>query len=156
MANPMKTLEERIRTLEDIERIKQLKARYAAACDDNYDAEAIAALFTIDGVWDGGPMGKAEGREAIAKFFSRVSEFFPFAIHNVMNPIIDVDGDHATGQWYLIQPATMAKGNQAVWLAGSYNDRYVRVGEDWMFQHLAVTVRFLTPYHEGWAAKRFV
>jgi ketosteroid isomerase-like protein len=156
MAIPMKTLEERIRALEDIERIKQLKARYAAACDNNYDADAIAALFTEDAVWDGGRLGKAGGREAIRKFFSRAAEYFPFAIHNVMNPIIEVDGDQATGQWYLIQPATMAKGNQAVWLAASYNDRYVRIGEDWKFQQLTVTVRFLTPYHEGWASKRFV
>lgn len=152
----MKTIEERLRVLEDIEEIRKLKARYAAACDDNYNADAIAALFTEDAVWDGGALGTADGRTAIHKFFSRATEFFPFAIHNVMNPIIDVDGDRATAQWYLLQPATMAKGNQAVWLAAVYHDEYVRFDGRWMINRLKVTSHFLTPYEEGWVRKPFV
>src|ERR1700687_4448071 len=108
----MKTIEERLRVLEDIEEISKLKARYAAACDDNYNADAIAALFTEDAVWDGGALGKADGRAAIRKFFSRATEFFPFATANVMNPIIEVEGAHATGQWYLLQPATMKRATR--------------------------------------------
>jgi ketosteroid isomerase-like protein len=152
----MKTLEERIRALEDIERIKDLKARYAAACDNNYDADAIAALFTEDAIWDGGALGKAEGRERIRRFFRRAPEFFPFAIHNVMNPDIEVEGDRATGRWYLLQPATRADGNRAVWLAAVYNDEYARVGGQWRFKHLRVSANFLTSYDEGWAKRRFI
>jgi uncharacterized protein (TIGR02246 family) len=155
-SDSMKTIEERLRVLEDIEEIRKLKARYAAACDDNYDADAIAALFTEDALWDGGSLGKADGRAAIRKFFSRAAEFFPFAIHNVMNPIIEVEGDRATAQWYLLQPATMAKGNQAVWLAAVYHDEYVRHDGRWMFKKLSVKPHFLTPYEEGWARKPFV
>jgi uncharacterized protein (TIGR02246 family) len=155
-SDSMKTIEERLRVLEDIEEIRKLKARYAAACDDNYDADAIAALFTEDALWDGGSLGKADGRDAIRKFFSRAAEFFPFAIHNVMNPIIEVEGDRATAQWYLLQPATMAKGNQAVWLAAVYHDEYVRHDGRWMFKKLSVKPHFLTPYQEGWARKPFV
>jgi uncharacterized protein (TIGR02246 family) len=155
-SDSMKTIEERLRVLEDIEEIRKLKARYAAACDDNYNAEAIAALFTEDAVWDGGSLGKAAGRAAIRKFFSRAAEFFPFAIHNVMNPIVEVEGDRATAQWYLLQPATMAKGNQAVWLAAVYHDEYVRHEGRWMFNKLSVKSHFLTPYEEGWARKPFV
>jgi uncharacterized protein (TIGR02246 family) len=152
----MKTPMDRLRVLEDIEAIKQLKARYATACDDNYNADAIAELFTEDAVWDGGTLGKAHGREKIRTFFRHAPAFFPFAIHHVMNPMIEVDGDHAHAQWYLLQPATMAKGNQAVWLAATYHDDYVRAGGKWLFQHLRVTARFLTPYDEGWAKKPFV
>ena len=39
-------LERRIRALEDIEAIKQLKYRYADACDRGYDADTLADLFT--------------------------------------------------------------------------------------------------------------
>ena len=152
----MKTLEERVRVLEDIQEIQKLKARYAAACDNHYDADAIAGLFTEDAVWDGGRLGKCQGREAIRAFFKRAPEFFPFAIHNVMNPIVEVDGDHASAQWYLLQPATMAKDNQAVWLAARYDDEYVRVNGEWKFRSLKVTTRFMTPYEEGWAKKRSV
>jgi hypothetical protein len=152
----MKTIEDRLRALEDLEEIRNLKARYAAACDDNYNADAIAALFTEDAVWDAGALGRADGCAAIRNFFSRFAEFIPFAIHNVMNPIIEVDSDRASGQWYLLAPATMAKGNQAVWLAALYNDEYVRIDGRWMFERMKITSHFLTPYEEGWAKKPFV
>jgi ketosteroid isomerase-like protein len=152
----MKTSIDRLRALEDAEEIKRLKIRYAAACDNNYDADAIAELFAEDAIWDGGSLGKAVGRGKIRAFFRRAPEFFPFAIHHVMNPLIEVNGDRATGQWYLLQPATMAKGNQAVWLAATYHDEYVRLDGKWMFQHLQVTAKFLTPYDQGWAKKPFV
>ncbi len=42
----MEALEARVRALADIEEIKLLKARYAAACGNNYDADAIAQLPT--------------------------------------------------------------------------------------------------------------
>ncbi|HKV53459.1 MAG TPA: nuclear transport factor 2 family protein [Candidatus Binataceae bacterium] len=151
----MNDLEAKVRMLTDLEEIRLLKTRYAAACDNNYDADAIAELFTEDAIWDGGKLGKAEGREKIRRFFRRAPEIFPFAIHHVMNPIIEVSGDRATGQWYLLQPATRAPGNQAVWLSAVYHDDYVRVDGKWMFQHLRVTSNFLTTYEEGWANKRF-
>jgi uncharacterized protein (TIGR02246 family) len=157
----MEAWEARLRALADIEEIKQLKARYAAACDKNYDADTIASLFTDDAVWDGGKFGKAEGRENIRRFFHHAPEIFPFAIHHVMNPIIVVDGDRATGQWHLLQPATRSEtgaGNhaQAVWLSASYRDDYVRINGSWMFKHLRVSSNFLTTYEEGWAKRRFV
>ena len=152
----MEALEARFRKLADIDEIRLLKARYAAACDSNYDADAIADLFTEDAIWDGGKFGKAEGRENIRRFFRRAREVFSFAIHNVMNPRIDVDGDRATGQWYLVQPATREPGTQAVWLAAVYHDEYVRVSGKWLFKHLQLTSNFLTPYEDGWAKKRFV
>jgi ketosteroid isomerase-like protein len=152
----METLEVRLQRLADIEEIKLLKARYAAACDNDYDADAIAELFTEDAVWDGDKFGKSEGRENIRGFFRRAPDIFSFAIHNVMNPRIEVEGDHATGQWYLLQPATREPGGQAVWLAAVYRDEYVRVNGKWLFRSLRVESRFLTTYDEGWAKKRFV
>ena len=67
------SLEAKIQRLLDIEDIKQLKARYAIACDDDYQPDALAELFTEDAVWDGGFMGYAEGREAIRAFFANAS-----------------------------------------------------------------------------------
>ena len=81
-------LAQRIQTLESVEAIKKLKARYCAFCDNQYDADGIAELFTEDAVWDGGKFGRHEGREAIRTFFQGAAEIFPFAVHNVMNPIL--------------------------------------------------------------------
>lgn len=151
----LEDLERRLRVLEDIEAIKKLKARYCAYCDNNYDADGIAALFTEDAVWDGGNFGRYEGREAIRTFFRGAPRIFPFAIHQVMNPIIEVEGEQAKGQWYLFQPATLAEGNQAVWLAARYEEEYVKVGSEWKFKRLKVFPSFLTPYDQGWVKKRF-
>ena len=90
----LEALAQRLQVLEDIEAIKKLKARYCAYCDDNYDADGLASLFTEDAIWDGGEiLGRSEGREAIRAFFQGSSRRLTFAIHHVMNPIIDVDGD---------------------------------------------------------------
>ena len=151
----LEDLERRLRVLEDIETIKKLKARYCAYCDNNYDADGIAALFTEDAVWDGGNFGRYEGREAIRTFFRGAPRIFPFAIHQVMNPIIEVEGEQAKGQWYLFQPATLAEGNQAVWLAARYEEEYVKVESEWKFKRLKVLPSFLTPYDQGWVKKRF-
>lgn len=152
----MAQLEHRLRTVEDIEAIKKLKAKYCAACDDHYDADAIAALFTEDAVWDGGNFGVHQGREAIRNFFQAAADIFPFALHQVMNPLIEVDGDTATGQWYLFQPCTLGGRNQAMWLAAKYAEEYVRTGEGWRFRSLKVKAEFFTPYEDGWARKPFV
>ena len=111
----MEELERRVKVLEDVEAIRALKARYCAFCDDGYDADGIAGLFTEDAVWDGGVRGRAEGREGIRAFFQRAPLRLPFAIHMVMNPVIEVDGDAARGTWYLFQPCTFADGDRAVW-----------------------------------------
>ena len=152
----LEDLERRIKNLEDIEEIKALKARYCAYCDDSYDAEGIAGLFTEDAVWDGGIRGRADGRQAIRDFFVQASQRLPFAIHMVMNPIIEVDGDTAKGSWYLFQACTYAEGDQAVWGSGRYEEEYVRVDGKWMFQNLKLTSLFWTPFDQGWAKIRFM
>ena len=138
-----------IRWLVDIEQIKQLKARYAAACDDDYQADLLAEMFTDDAIWDGGFMGYAEGREGIRAFFANASNLVGFAVHGVSNPLIDVDGDQATGRWYLHQPMTMKGGESAYWFCAQYEDAYVRTSEGWKFQHVRVIARAFSPYDEG-------
>lgn len=151
----LENLERRLQLLEDIEEIKRLKARYCAYCDAGYDADGIATLFTEDALWDGGMRGRAEGREEIRSFFIRAPERLPFAVHMVMNPIIEVDGDTAKGTWYLLQACTYAQGNQAVWGSARYDEEYVRVNGDWKFKALKLTSFFWTPFEQGWARQRF-
>ena len=151
----LEDIERRLKALEDVEEIKRLKARYCGYCDDNYDADAIASLFTEDAVWDGGIRGRADGREEIRNFFVRASQRLPFAIHMVMNPIIEVDGDAAKGTWYLFQACTYAESDQAVWGSARYDEEYVRIDGAWMFKNLKLTSFFWTPFDQGWAKTRF-
>ena len=142
--------------LADVEAIKQLKHRYCAHCDADYDADRLAELFTEDAVWDGGVLGFHDGREAIRRFFLGSSARVSFAMHMVANPVIEVDGDRATGQWYLWQPMVYALpgGDQAHWLSARYDDRYRRCADGWKFEHVAITIKFLSPYEQGFAKVR--
>ena len=60
----------------------------------------------------------------------------------------------ASGTWYLCVPATM--NGRAVWLAGTYNDRYRKVGGQWLFSQVKVNMAFMTPYETGWVKERVV
>ncbi len=150
----MNPLEAQIQRLTDIEDIKQLKARYAAACDDNYNPDKLAPLFTEDAIWDGSILGYAQGRQNIHEFFAASSELVPFAVHQISNPLIEIDGDTATGQWYLWQP--MVFQGAALWLSAVYNDQYVREHGQWLYRHLKLNIRMLTPYEEGPAKVRII
>ena len=153
----MPTLEERVQRLEDIEAIRRLKIRYARLCDAQYDPEGLAALFTDDAVWDGGSdFGVYQGKQAIRAFFAGVSKQITFALHYMIGHAIDIapSGNEASGIWYLCVPATMS--GRAVWLAATYDDRYRKVGGQWLFSQVKVTVAFMTPYETGWVQERVV
>lgn len=149
MSTELSSLEDRVRWLMDVEEIKQLKARYAIACDDGYDADVIAGLFTEDAIWEGGALGRAETREGIRSFFRNSSEIVSFAVHGIGVPLIDVSGDRATGRWYLDQPMVLKDGDAAFWLCAQYHDDYVRTAEGWRFQKVVVETRAFSPYAEG-------
>ena len=150
----LEDLERRVGTLEDIEAIRRLKARYCYYRDGNHDADNILELFVEDAVWDGGMRGGAEGREAIRDFFVKASQRLPFTVHMVLNPAIEVDGDAARGSWYMFMACTYAAGDRAVWGSGRYDEEYVRVDGEWKFRRLTITSFFWTPFDEGWARNR--
>src|ERR1700738_4553480 len=77
----LEQIERRLQVLEDAEAIRNLKARYAALCDNQYDADGIASMFTEDAVWESPGLGRFEGREAIRDFSRGASGIFSFAIH---------------------------------------------------------------------------
>lgn len=150
-----RTLEEQVARLCAVEDIKQLKARYCAYCDAQYDPAGLASLFVEDAVWDGGAeFGRHVGRQAIHDFFKSISGNILFAAHLVLNPIITVQGKTATGQWRLIMPCTAqdAAGKpEARWLLSAYDERYVEHEGRWMFQALTVTTQFFAAHATGWA-----
>ena len=139
----MTTLEQRITRLEDIEAIKQLKARYCEICDDMHNPDRIASLFAPDGIWESPDFGKAAGHAAIEDLFRNFRAMFSFSQHNIMNPIIDVNGDRATGIWYLMGPWTHTDGGKEIWMTARYDDDYVKLDGTWKYQHLRAVVRMV-------------
>ena len=147
-------LEAQVARLSAIEDIKQLKAQYAEYCDHDYDPDGIASLFVEDAVWDGGPgFGRYEGRAKIHAFFSQISDDIVLAAHLSMNPIIEVDGDKATGRWRLLCPCTVTTDtgdNTARWILAEYDEEYERHDGRWLYRALNVNVNVNAPHVKGW------
>ncbi len=156
----LEELQRRLQTLEDIEAIKKLKVRYCH-CADARDHVGFANLFVDDGVWEGGVFGHGEGRKGIEQFLRNVqAQSLPFALHYVMNAVVEVQGDTAVGQWYLLEPCTMTladgRQTQAVWGTATYEDHFVRVNGEWKFKKVHLKPVFWSPFDQGWAKQRFI
>ena len=134
-------LEKRITRIEDIEAIKQLKARYCEICDDDHNPDRVASAFAEDGIWESDDFGVARGHEEIRELFRGFRKLFNFSQHNITNPIIEVDGDRATGVWYIMGPWTFSENNDEKWMALRYDDDYVKIDGVWKYQHLRVALR---------------
>lgn len=137
------SLADRLVRLEDIERIRALKARCCLAVD-RMDREGFAALFTEDGVFEGA-FQSLKGRAAL-----RQVEFWPFMVHFVANPIVEVTGSEATGLWYFLRAYNTPDGRPH-WAAGLYEDEYVKDAEGtWRFRSVRISNFFACPYETGW------
>jgi len=139
----MSELEKRITRLEDIEAIKQLKVRYSHICDDDHNPDTIASVFAEDGIWESGDFGIAKGHDEIRDLFRNFRKMFNFSQHNMMNPLIEVNGNRATGVWYIMGPWTYTENNEEKWLALRYDDDYVKINGEWKYQHLRVALRMV-------------
>lgn len=138
----MDDLVQRIRVLEDIEAIRKLKAAYCAACDDDHNGDAVAGLFTADGVWQqSGDRPRVGPDEIAAKMFGiRNAAIMRSSAHMVTNPVIEVDGDTATGRWRFAMMYTSTGGDHSVRILGHYDERYARVDGSWKFTSLMANI----------------
>ena len=146
------SLEARITRLEDIEAIRRLKARYCEICDDDHNPDLITTLFTEDGIWEGDGIGRAEGHAEIRALFENFQRLISFSQHMVQNPIIDVNGDSATGRWYVFGTFTYYRNNQARWQAARYHEDYRKADGEWEIEHLRIAPPVMSArYEKGWA-----
>jgi hypothetical protein len=149
----LQDLEKRIQALEDIEAIKRLKSRYAQVIDGPSPGD-IGNLVTETAVFDYGQLGAVKGRRAISEYFKKYPEIRPFRVHYFSQPDITVDGDIASGKWYMWVPCSTGDG-KALWSSGYEDEKYERVNGEWLISELKLTTNFRTTFEEGWHKKRF-
>ena len=154
-------IEERLARLEDVEAIKNLKARYAYYCDHGYDADGMAGLFVEDSLWTSNSFGTYQGRAAIHEFQSKISSEILWALHFMICPVVDVsdDGETATGTFYLIEFATMTRPvgeeKDAVVMSAVYTDKFVRENGEWRFKEVSVEFHQVSDLEKGWVLQKF-
>ena len=117
--------------------ITDLMVRYAHAVDtrawDTFDQ-----IFTPDAVIDytvfGGPRGTVD---EIVTYLGSVLPAFPAFQHLIANPLLDIDGDTATGRTMCFNPMGVARaegdpGEPRMFFCGLwYLDRFVRTEAGW-------------------------
>jgi uncharacterized protein (TIGR02246 family) len=140
--------DERLATLEAESAIRRLMAAYVDAVDRRADGSAIARLFTADGVFEGlgelaVPLGRNEGRDAIARRFDANREHLTLSVHFFTNESVRVDGDRATGTWTYLQPAV--HDGQALWIAGRWQVDFARADGAWRSARNACAAIFVAP-----------
>jgi len=157
----LQDVEQRLKLAEDREALIKLKYRYVNLNDGGWQGpthahpDAVADLFVEDGIWDGRPYsGYAEGRDQIRELFRKFGAVV-FIVHYVTNPLIEIDGDRATGHWHALVTATMP-GPDALWILGTYEDEYVRTPSGWKIRRLRFVSAANSPYELGWAKQRFL
>jgi len=129
--NPPGDIEARVRRLEDIEAIKQLKARYWR-CVDRKLWDEMAEVFTEDATADYGPDSKLAGRQAIVGFLKgSLGADTVITNHIGQRPEIEITGEAtARGTWWLsdyivMQPNIRRRGY------AYYEDEYVKEAGRW-------------------------
>jgi hypothetical protein len=72
-----------------------------------------------------------------------------------MNPLIEIDGDQARGEWHAMIATTTAEG-QAFWTFGRYLNEYRRTPQGWRYTSMSLEAASITTYEKGWGAEQFL
>jgi len=152
----MEELERRVKRLEDIDQIQKLHVHYVN-CLTTADWPEVFDCFSEDGVIDF-PQGIARGKEEIRAIFSDVVAAMHVGLEGnfVVHPIVEVDGDRATGSWLLYiqfcRPRDLPSdfldqigGETPDWMQGFYEMEYVREKGKWKISLLRWRRRLLSP-----------
>ncbi|API59364.1 hypothetical protein BSL82_08610 [Tardibacter chloracetimidivorans] len=143
-----KSLEDRIRHLEDIEEIRQLRMRYHINTNDGH-FDRMWELFTEDAYVDFGYISRARGRREINELFLRIPRNLPLVKQFIHNHLVEVDGDEATGVSYL--DARYAQDGDSVMVAARFDEIYTRTSEGWRIRQMGLELYFSVPITQGWA-----
>ena len=115
--------------------IAELKNRYCHRIDSG-DYEGWASLFTEDGVFDAGEAFR--GYDELLSFAADVfDEQYAQTAHIVATPVIEVDGDSASGQFYLYF-LTEAPDGTVSWRQSRYEDEFERVDGEWRISSVTI------------------
>ena len=117
-------------SLEDELGLRNLMGRYADAVN-RVDADAWIATWADDSVWNllGNPV---TGKDNILALWQQMMASFEFALMLPSSCLFEVDGDSASGHWYLHEYTRDLQGTASTVLS-RYLDTYIRSDGQWLF-----------------------
>lgn len=127
--------------LADREAIKELRTTYCHRIDEQ-DWEGLRDIFTEDATLDYGEyLGRYEGQAGIREFTAFLDDLLDATSHMATNPKLDIDGDTATGRWYVDAREAFSSGQTGI-TQGEYRETYRRVDGAWKIADLKLRIQF--------------
>ena len=129
-------------SIEDETALRNLMATYVDAANRR-DGELWKSTWAEDGVWC--IMGMdVIGRDNILDMWQQVLQTFEFALLLPSSGQFSVDGDSATGHWYL-QELTRNTAGESTMMVSRYQDSYRRDGDGWLYQSREYSLLYAGP-----------
>lgn len=118
----------------DLENLKRVKYRYLRAMDTKH-WDDFADTLTVDVVGDfGSSMGQRHhftDRDSLVEYMRTAMPANVITEHRVTHPEITIDGDQASGIWYLQDRVIVAEFDFMLIGAAFYQDKYRRTPDGW-------------------------
>ncbi|MCW2766899.1 MAG: hypothetical protein JWO11_2858 [Nocardioides sp.] len=131
--------------MDDITQISQLKYRYLRALDTK-EWDEFGACFLPDATGDYNGLVFEDRTALVAYMRENLGEGL-VTMHQAHHPEITVDGDSATGRWYLHDKVFVEAHGFMLEGAAFYDDRYARTPEGWRLSHTGYRRTFEATYN---------
>jgi len=124
--------------------IRELRSAYSRAIDyENY--ERAHDIFTEDALVKY-RTGNKHGAQEVYEYWRDKVEY-EFSLHTVLMPELEIDGDDATGKWYMLVFYVAPDGSSGH-VMGWYEDEYRRVDGRWKISAMDMGIEHDTAgYH---------
>lgn len=130
--------------VDDLEQIRRLKYRYLRTLDTK-QWEEFADCFVPEATGDYNGLVFDDRAALVAYMRENLGEGM-LTMHQVHHPEIDVDGDTATGRWYLQDKVIVPAFDFMLEGAAFYEDRYARTPDGWRVTHTGYRRTFEMTY----------
>ncbi len=117
--------------VEDELAIRNLVAIYADAVNRR-DQELWNSILSESVSWTL-PGKTVEGKKAVLELWGAFMDSFEFVAQLVHQGTIDIDGDQASGRWYLTEQLRARGATEVRCTIGTYADEYVKENGRWLF-----------------------
>ncbi|MEK9871659.1 MAG: nuclear transport factor 2 family protein [Gammaproteobacteria bacterium] len=111
--------------------IRHLVSAYADAVNRR-DKALWASTWAEESVWDLSAFS-AEGKANIVQLWEGAMAGFEFVAQIVHQGTLEIDGDQATGRWYLQENLKPVNSTEGRFSLGTYGDEYVKQEGRWLF-----------------------
>ena len=122
--------------------IRDLVARYIDAVN-RYHAEDWLSTWAEGATWDLLGM-EVTGRDAILQTWQGAMSGFEFALMMLNSGTLAVDGQQASGRWYLTEYLKTGEGDSSMVL-GVYDDEYSCASGSWLFTRRRYNILYRGP-----------